>query len=80
MIRRMDELGRIVLPAEYREALNIHKKDELEISLKAGEITIRKTAFSCHFCGAVVNLVQIGNECVCGSCIDRSHNIKAGLA
>jgi transcriptional pleiotropic regulator of transition state genes len=65
MTRKVDELGRIVLPAEYREALNIHEKDELEISLKAAdEITIKKPVLGCHFCGAAVDLVRIGKECV----------------
>jgi transcriptional pleiotropic regulator of transition state genes len=78
MIRKVDELGRIVLPIEYRDALNIQEKDELEISLKTDEITIRKPILGCHFCGAAVNLVQIGNECVCKLCIERLHNARVG--
>ena len=78
MTRKVDQLGRIILPAEYREALKIRERDELEIALKAGEIIIRKPILRCHFCGADTNLVQIGNECVCSSCIDRLCHAKAG--
>lgn len=78
MMRKMDELGRIVLPVEYRDALNIHEKDELEISLKADEITIRKPILGCHFCGAAVDLVRIGNKCVCRPCIERLYHAKVG--
>ncbi|MPN26977.1 hypothetical protein SDC9_174404 [bioreactor metagenome] len=78
MIRKVDELGRIVLPAEYRDALNIHEKDELEISLKADELTIRKPIWGCHFCGVAVDLVRIGKESVCRPCIERLYHSKVG--
>lgn len=78
MVRKVDELGRIVLPAEYREALNIHKKDDLEINLKADEITIRKPIWGCRFCGAAVDLVRIGKDSVCRPCIERLYHVKVG--
>lgn len=80
MIRKVDELGRIVLPAEYREILNIHEKDELEISLKPDEITIRKPICGCHFCGAVVDLVRLGKDYVCRPCIERLYRAEVGEA
>ena len=78
MVRKLDELGRIVLPVEYRKALGVQEKSELELILKTDEIIIRKAVHGCHFCNAVVDLVQIGNECVCRSCIDRLHSAKDG--
>jgi len=78
MMRKVDELGRIVLPVEYREVLNIREKDELEINLHADAITIKKPVLGCHFCGAAVDLVRIGKECVCKPCIERLYYAKVG--
>ena len=71
MRRKIDELGRIVLPKEYRNALNLKEKDEVNLSLEIDTITIRKTIPCCHFCNSSANLVQIGSEAVCKSCFQR---------
>ena len=78
MIRKIDELGRIVLPVEYRKALNIHERDELKVNINNGEIIIRKPLLECHFCGVPVDLVRIGNEYVCRRCIEKLHGAKEG--
>jgi len=78
MVRKVDELGRIVLPIEYRKALGIREKDSLELILEPDRISIKKTELGCHFCGAAVNLVNIGSEYVCRDCIDRLHGAKEG--
>jgi len=76
MVRKVDELGRIVLPIEYRQALNIKERDEIEITLKANEITLKKPIYGCHFCGSAANLVRIGDKAICRSCGERVHNAK----
>ncbi len=78
MIRKVDELGRIVLPIEYREALKIKGKVDVDLKLEDDKITIRKAVFGCHLCGAATNLIRIGNECFCKSCIQRLHEAKDG--
>lgn len=78
MMRKVDELGRIVLPMEYRKELNISEKDELEITLDFDKITVRKPIMSCHFCQSTVALVRIGRDCVCRECIQRLQNATDG--
>lgn len=78
MTRKVDELGRIVLPIEYRQSLNISEKDELEITLDSDKIIIRKPIAGCCFCQSTVNLVQIGRDHVCRECIQRLHDAKDG--
>ena len=46
MIRTVDELGRIVLPAEYRQALGLQENDKIEMLLQGNEIVIKKMDFS----------------------------------
>lgn len=69
MTRTMDELGRVVLPMEYRQALNIAQKNEVDISLDGDTIIISKRIPSCRFCQSTVTLVQIGKDYVCRACI-----------
>lgn len=76
MKRKVDELGRIVLPIEYRNALNIKNKDELNLSLEADRIIIKKPISSCHFCRSALHLVRIGGETVCKSCIQKLYEAK----
>lgn len=78
MIRKVDELGRIVLPMEYRKALNIKERDEVDLILESDKITIQKPVLGCHFCNSTVDLVRIGNEYVCKSCIQRLYEAKDG--
>lgn len=78
MTRKVDELGRIVLPIEYREALNIKEKDEVSLALEADKITIQKPILGCHYCNSAADLVRIGNECICKKCIQRLYEAKVG--
>ena len=69
MIRRVDELGRIVLPIELRRNLDIAERDELEIYVDGDSILLRKHAASCIFCGGSV-LRQFHGKYVCAACIE----------
>ena len=42
MVRKIDDLGRIVIPAETRRILNIHEGDELAIAVEGDQIILRK--------------------------------------
>ena len=53
MVRKIDDLGRIVVPAETRRLFNIHEGDELEIGVENDAIVIRKLEASCVFCGSI---------------------------
>lgn len=51
IVRRVDDLGRIVLPIEMRRELNIKVKDPIEISLEDSNIILKKYENRCIFCG-----------------------------
>ena len=71
--RKVDELGRIVLPIELRRTLDIAVRDELEIYMEADRIVLQKFEPSCVFCGSSRNLVSYRNKNVCVDCI---HNME----
>ena len=70
-IRRIDELGRIVLPIEIRQCLNIKEKDPLEISIKDDSILIKKTIPSCIFCNSTARLKYFSDKNICKNCINK---------
>lgn len=66
--RRIDHLGRIVVPVELRRQLGISPGDELGISVQDGAIVLHPTRKACIFCGAEDELQVYRDRMVCGRC------------
>ena len=58
IVRKVDELGRIVLPSELRNTLCIKEKDPLEIFIEDSRIILRKYEPSCTFTGLMDGLIE----------------------
>ncbi len=69
IVRKVDELGRIVLPIELRRTLNINIKDPLEIYVDGEFIMLRKYEPACIFCGNAKDVVRIHEKNVCANCL-----------
>lgn len=69
IIRKVDELGRIVLPIELRRTLDIAERDALEIFVSDDTITLKKFRPSCIFCDNVKGIVSFKGKNVCPNCI-----------
>lgn len=68
-VRRLDNMSRLVIPAEYRKKAGITELTEVRITEENGRIIIEKLSPSCKICGATENL---NNElCVCEKCIEK---------
>lgn len=76
IVRRVDELGRIVIPIELRNKLKIAEKDPIEIYVDGSSIILKKYEETCVFCGSNKNVIDYNSKLVCSKCI---HNI-AGIA
>lgn len=69
IVRKVDELGRIVLPKELRVTLNIKEKDPLEIYVDDdGKIILKKYEPTCVFCGGMNDIVRFHGYNVCKDC------------
>lgn len=75
IVRKVDELGRIVLPIELRRTLDIAERDELEIYLDDDKVVLKKYEPSCIFCGSSCGLVTYHGRNVCMECIENMSNI-----
>ena len=71
VVRRVDELGRIVLPAELRKSMDIQIKDALEIFTEGDRIILQKYHPACEFCNNADDVVYFGSKRICRSCIDK---------
>lgn len=78
MQRKVDELGRIVLPVEMREQLYIGERDTLDISVQGNTIVLAKAEDSCIFCKGTENLVKLNRVPVCESCRQRLAGASTG--
>ena len=68
MARKVDDLGRIVLPSELRRLHGIVAGDELDISVDGSAIVLRKRTAACVFCSATDDLEQFRDRPVCAGC------------
>ena len=68
IVRKVDELGRIVLPIELRRTLDIAEKDSLEIYVDGSAIVLRKYEPSCIFCGNAKDIIHYKGKNVCSAC------------
>ncbi|MCJ7691705.1 MAG: AbrB/MazE/SpoVT family DNA-binding domain-containing protein [Clostridiaceae bacterium] len=71
VVRRVDELGRIVIPIELRRTLDIVEKDALEIYVDGEMIMLKKYQPACIFCGEVKDVVNYRGKNICTPCLDH---------
>ncbi|MBO5286871.1 MAG: AbrB/MazE/SpoVT family DNA-binding domain-containing protein [Clostridia bacterium] len=67
--RKVDELGRIVLPIDFRNTLGLSDKSSVTLFLENGSIVVRPTETVCKVCGSLENVNT--DVCVCASCIKK---------
>lgn len=68
IVRKIDELGRVVLPMELRRNLNLNVKDSIEIYVEGESIILKKYEPCCIFCGESANITNFKGKNVCASC------------
>ncbi len=71
IIRKVDNLGRIVLPIELRRTMDIAERDELEIYMENDRIILQKYEQACIFCGSSRGLSSYRRKNVCQECIKK---------
>lgn len=74
IVRKVDELGRVVIPIELRRTLGISVKDSLEIFVDSDKIVLKKYEPACIFCGQADNLINFKEKKVCKNCISKMCN------
>ena len=71
IVRKVDELGRIVLPIELRRSLDIAEKDSLEIYVDDNRIILKKYEPTCIFCGNSKDVITFKGKNICPACLSE---------
>ena len=71
IVRKIDDLGRIVLPRELRKVLEIKERDAIEIFVDGNFIMLQKYEPSCVFCGNAENVNGYKGRNICAQCINE---------
>jgi transcriptional pleiotropic regulator of transition state genes len=69
IVRKVDELGRIVLPIEMRRTLDIAEKDALEIYVEGASVILKKYKPSCIFCDTSKDVSEFKGKNICPKCL-----------
>ena len=80
IVRKVDELGRIVLPIEMRRTLDIGEKDALEIYVEGSSVILKKYKPSCVFCDATKDITVFKGKNICPKCMKELNELRAACA
>lgn len=75
IVRKVDELGRIVIPMELRRTLGIAEKDAVEIFVDGEQIVMKKYNPSCIFCGEARNVISYKGKNICKNCFKEIKSV-----
>lgn len=76
ILRKIDELGRVVIPKEIRKKLKVFKHDNMEIFTDSSSIVLKKYEPYCIFCGSDTKTILLNNKLVCYNCIKKINCLK----
>ncbi len=76
IVRKVDELGRIVIPIELRNKLDISIKDPIEIFVEGSSIILKKYEPNCIFCGSSKELTSYKDKLVCSKCLTKLSDLS----
>lgn len=71
IVRKVDELGRIVLPKEIRTSFELESGDGVEIFVDKDRIILQKYAPYCTFCGEANDVITFKNKRICRACLEE---------
>ena len=76
IVRKVDELGRVVIPIELRRTLRISERDSLEIYVDGERIILKKYEPACIFCGNAERVIHFKDKIICHPCLEelKSHS------
>ena len=79
IVRKMDELGRVVIPMELRNQFKIVEKDPIEIFVDGSSIILRKHESNCIFCGNTKSLFEYKDKLICSKCAEKISGLQVEI-
>lgn len=79
IVRKVDHLGRIVLPKELRDLLDIQPHDGVEIFVNNSSIILQKYNPCCIFCGNIDDLFYFREKIICKDCVSETAQYASSI-
>ena len=76
MVRKVDDLGRVVIPKELRQVLNIELRDPMEIFVNGEQIIFQKYQPACIFCESADQITVFRGRNICAGCLRKLKEIR----
>ena len=76
ILRRVDELGRIVIPIEIRNQFHIVEREPIEVYVEGSSIILKKFEETCIFCDNKENLSKFNDKLICKECSEKISDLK----
>lgn len=76
IVRKLDELGRVVLPVELRRRLGIDIRDAMELKVDGCYVVLQKYKPRCTFCKTTEDVLEIKDKLICKTCLSELKNLK----
>jgi len=73
-LRRVDEMGRVVIPKKVRDSLNLQSEDSIEIFVEEDKIVLQKYEPGCLFCDSTENTIEYMGKQICLDCLKEMDN------
>lgn len=70
-IKKIDEMGRIVIPKDIRKTINVSIGDSLQFFIDGDSIVMKRFPAACVFCGSEDNLTELSEKYICDTCISK---------
>ena len=70
-VKKIDEMGRVVIPKDIRQAINVDHGDVLQFFVEDDSIIMKKFSDACVFCGSDESLTELNGKHVCAECIAK---------
>jgi transcriptional pleiotropic regulator of transition state genes len=76
VVRKVDQLGRIVLPKSLRKRYQMNEGDPVEILVQGDHIILERYRPKCVFCGNMKEVNDFKERYICADCLEQMHDLK----
>ncbi|MEB3102444.1 AbrB/MazE/SpoVT family DNA-binding domain-containing protein [Ferviditalea candida] len=77
VVRKVDQLGRIVLPKSLRRRYQMNEGDPVEILVQGDHIILERYKPKCVFCSSMDSVVEFKNRHICSPCMEDMRQLRS---
>ncbi len=76
VVRKVDQLGRIVLPKSLRKRYQMNEGDPVEILVQGDQIILERYRPRCVFCGSMEQVADFKERYLCSECMGQMQHLR----